>query len=100
MGHTTDSNATMFGMSPRGEVTKRILRTDDVQGFCAIYPPGALPEACDHAPRGGANLVCRAGGGGCSAAGRSRAGSGAALAIALITVVAGARLRRRPRRAP
>ncbi len=60
MAHTPDSAiATMYAVSPPGEVSKRILRDDDVAGFCTIYPPGTLPMACDFTPQGGLSLVCK-----------------------------------------
>lgn len=71
LGHTqpVHSFAVMHAVSPPGEVGKRIPRTDDVEGFCAIYPPGSLPEACSFAPRHGLDLNCEDGGCGCSTPG-------------------------------
>lgn len=102
LAHTPDTaNATMYAMSPRGEVFKRILRTDDVQGFCAMYPPGRLPEACDYTPRKGLGLEC-AGQEGCSCSipgAKAREGRGA-LALAGVLVAVGLAAARRRQRRP
>ena len=58
---------TMWGEAPRGEIDKRIPRTDDVEALCTIYPPGTLPSECSFEPYGGLDLDCEDGGGcGCS----------------------------------
>ena len=64
LAHTQPENAfaTMSAINPPGEVSKRILRDDDIEGFCAIYPPGSLPAECDHTPIGGRELDCETGG--------------------------------------
>jgi MYXO-CTERM domain-containing protein len=97
MGHTDVPSASMFPMSPPGEVTRRVVRSDDTDGFCDLYPAGSLPEACDFEPRGGLELVCE-GGCACSVPGGPRAGDiafGSLLAIAVSVVV-----RRRRRHPP
>lgn len=48
--------ATMVAVAPPGEVSKRTLEQDDINGLCDIYPPGNLPDACDFTPRGGLDL--------------------------------------------
>jgi MYXO-CTERM domain-containing protein len=68
LGHTDVEFATMFGQSRPGETNKRIPRTDDINGFCSIYPPGTLPEECDFEPIGGLRLGCDRDCGRCSAA--------------------------------
>ncbi|NOY93280.1 MAG: matrixin family metalloprotease [Deltaproteobacteria bacterium] len=67
IGHSDVVGATMYAISRRGETDKRILRTDDVDAMCSIYPPGTLPAECDFTPVGGLRLSCpnRGGGGGC-----------------------------------
>ena len=66
IAHTSVPTATMFASSPPGEVMKRILRADDLEAFCTVYPPGHFDGvACDDTPRGGATLVCGAGDDGC-----------------------------------
>ncbi|MCB9667110.1 MAG: matrixin family metalloprotease [Myxococcales bacterium] len=50
--------ATMWAKAPSGEVCKRILKEDDIQGLQAIYPETTLSGSCDFAPRGGASLIC------------------------------------------
>lgn len=97
LAHSADRNAAMYGYSEPGEVDKRVLRGDDVEGFCAIYPSGALPEACDPTPRGGLDLDCTdasPSGCGCRAAGHGTwrlSGSVGLIALAAVIV------RRRPR---
>lgn len=97
MGHTqpVHSFATMYAVSPPGEVAKRVLRTDDVEGFCAIYPPGSLPEACIFTPRHGLEVDCETEGCGCTAAGAPRDGLGWLLVPVGLLLGVGRRLRRR-----
>jgi hypothetical protein len=40
LGHSPDTDATMFASSPGGETSKRSLAPDDVMGVCTIYPTG------------------------------------------------------------
>lgn len=68
MAHSDIPTSTMWWMADPGDVDKRILRTDDVEGICTIYPPGSLPAACDFTERGGFSGECGGGGGGCAAA--------------------------------
>jgi hypothetical protein len=42
LDHTPDVDATMYADSPSGEIKKRDLASDDVDGICAIY--GKTPE--------------------------------------------------------
>ncbi len=53
IGHTIIPSATMYRASPPGETGKRSLEVDDIAAYCGIYPPGALPDACEDAPHGG-----------------------------------------------
>ncbi len=41
LAHVTDPEATMFARSDSGEVNKRSLEADDIDGLCFIYPEGA-----------------------------------------------------------
>ena len=100
MAHTPDSTvATMYAVSPPGEVLKRILKTDDVDGFCNAYGAGFGDDDCDEEPPGGESLEC--GGAvsckctapGASAPGGASAGLGATLTATWLVV------RRRRRRA-
>ncbi len=79
LAHSQILAATMDPQSPRGDLFKRILRTDDVLGICTIYPPGTMSAECDFAPRGGLDLDCTDDG--CSASGR---GTGWAAAIVFL----------------
>jgi MYXO-CTERM domain-containing protein len=59
--------ATMFNYASPGEVTKRSLEADDVEGICAIYPLAADPQRCepvDFTPDGGCATVPAGGAGG------------------------------------
>jgi hypothetical protein len=38
--------ATMFPYARSGEISKRNLSSDDVQGVCEVYPPTGTPPAC------------------------------------------------------
>ncbi|AKF03749.1 hypothetical protein DB32_000898 [Sandaracinus amylolyticus] len=88
LAHTPDDAlATMWASAEPAETLKRDLQPDDVTGLCSIYPPGALPEQCDPAPRGGLGLDCqREEGCNCSVPGLP--GGSAGGAMALIVVVA------------
>lgn len=100
LAHTPDDAlATMWASAEPDETLKRDLRPDDIEGLCAIYPAGSLPEACDYTPRGGLGLDCqRSGECDCSAPGaqRGRSPLGPLVIAGAIALVAIAR-RRRPR---
>ena len=92
LGHTqpVHSFAVMYAVSPPGEVGKRIPRSDDIEGFCAIYPAGSLPDDCNFTPRHGLDLNCTDDEGcGCSAPGAPRDPSAplALLCIAILSAV-------------
>jgi hypothetical protein len=94
--------ATMWAISPPGEVDKRTLEPDDAEAICSIYPPGDLPPECNFDPRGGLVLTCGGGdeGCGCSAPGTRREGlrwGAAAVPLLAGAAIAGVlRRRRRP----
>ena len=74
LAHTPDDEmATMWACADTAETFKRDLRPDDIEGLCAVYPPGTLPTECDYTPRGGFDPLCRSDrpdeGCGCSAPG-------------------------------
>lgn len=54
LDHSLDAKATMYKQAPNGEVSKRTLTQDDVNGLCCLYQDGAptvLPDAiCEGAP--------------------------------------------------
>jgi len=69
LDHSSDPNASMYGYAPPGEIRKRDLSQDDIDGLCHIYPYGRdLPPCEGFEPPGGK-------GGGCAAAG-ARSSSG------------------------
>jgi len=96
MAHSDNNISTMWWMADPGDIDKRILRTDDIEGICAVYPPGTLTAACDFTERGGFSGECGGGGGGCCAVGGAPAEEAplGALAIALVALAVGARRRR------
>lgn len=78
LSHSTNMDATMFASAVAGETSKRDLDEDDVEGLCAIYPPGSPEGECDFAPRGGLDLDCDQG---CSVSGVGAGGSSAWLVL-------------------
>jgi hypothetical protein len=74
----TDSDderlATMWAKAPAGEVCKRVLKEDDVEGLRNIYPEEDLQANCEFTPRGGASLICSGAQDGCAC---DASGSGA-----------------------
>ncbi len=68
LAHSDNNISTMWWMADPGDIDKRVLRTDDVEGICSIYPPGSLSAECNFVERGGFSGECGGGsGGGCSA---------------------------------
>ncbi len=90
LDHSPDPNATMYATAPQGQVSKRVLGTDDVQGICEIYPTGGptltTGPNCAQAP-------ADQGGCGCS---HSQTGPGAALGALLLLLQISRRSRSRP----
>lgn len=72
LAHSTNMDATMFASAVAGETIKRDLDADDVEGLCAVYPPGSPAGECEFTPRGGLDLGCDEG---CNASGVGRGGS-------------------------
>jgi len=60
LAHSQDADATMYAtLDPdAGETKKRTLNRDDVEGICAVYPPGKFDELCDPEPRHGFSTAC------------------------------------------
>jgi MYXO-CTERM domain-containing protein len=46
LDHTPVRDATMYASAPLGELQKRTLHEDDVQGLCDIYPEGGPTLTC------------------------------------------------------
>lgn len=108
MAHSSDPNATMYAFYA---ATMRTLHADDIDGICAIYPPGGIRNvdpsvsptatiaeaACDPTPRHGFASQCSPTG--CAVASSRAIGvpaGGAMLATGFLFVgVAGARRRTR-----
>jgi hypothetical protein len=88
LAHSSDTMATMYAFAPIGEVSKRDLHTDDIQGICTIYPKGGLTSVSPGVtPPGPAKNA----GGGCASAPRAPSWE------ALLLVAALAAFRRRAR---
>jgi MYXO-CTERM domain-containing protein len=93
LDHSADNDATMFFQANEGEIKKRDLAQDDVNGVCDIYPAADDPGACEPAgflPKRG--LFAR-----CAVAAEEAPGGG----LWLVALIAGALFafsRRRPRR--
>ena len=92
LDHTLDPNATMYATAPEGEVSKRVLGADDIQGICDIYPRGKQTvtgnlDPITLTPSGASN------GGGC---GSTQPGPAAALAALLLLLQKRRRSRRKP----
>ncbi len=52
LAHSPDPEATMFADAPPGDLTKRSLADDDVEGLCFVYPAGLVtPSAPGRAGR-------------------------------------------------
>lgn len=57
LDHSVEFEATMNAAYDKGSATLRDLDQDDVDGLCAIYPPGRK-AACNTEPRGGHGYEC------------------------------------------
>ena len=74
LGHSQDPDATMYAiLDPKtAETKKRVLKADDTDGICAVYPPGQLNSSCNPEPRHGFSPDCELLPTGCTlASGRS-----------------------------
>ena len=99
LGHSQDPDATMyFSLDPAtGETTKRVLKTDDIDGICSVYPPGKLDPECDPEPRHGFSTDCQLPPTGCAVAfgrGIQRKSSFGGLTLGLVLAIGAARRRR------
>ncbi len=88
LAHATDTDATMYAESAPGDLDKRSLAQDDVDGLCFVYPDGLLSPGAP--PLSSPSLT------GC-AAGRGASAPVPASLVALACVIA--RRRRAARRA-
>ena len=93
LAHSTELEATMFASAVAGETLKRDLHADDIEGICAVYPPGTPEGECDHTPRGGLRLDCEEDG--CAVATPGRSSSSPRAALGLLVMLALWRARRR-----
>ncbi len=58
LAHNEVEDSTMWACADAGEVFKRDLESDDVEGICTIYGPDSLPDSCRFEPRGGFDPYC------------------------------------------
>lgn len=91
LAHSQDTEATMYAtLDPKaGETKKRTLNRDDVEGICAIYPPGKYDALCDPEPRHGFSTACDFQRTSCTVASRlgaNRPAAGRGLLIALLFI--------------
>lgn len=96
LAHTTVADAVMWPVISEYE-TRRTLSSDDIQGICAIYPPGKPNPQCDPEPRHGFSTECEFAKGCCAVApGRSinRYGSWGAMLVSALVLAAIATRRR------
>ena len=82
LAHSPNPQATMYASTTDGEVSKRVLGSDDVQAICDIYPKGARTLTCADDPIALTEAGSSNGGCGCT---HAQTGPGAALgALALL----------------
>lgn len=60
LAHSPVAGATMTPTytAPSSELDLRDLTQDDIDGICAIYPPGPVADECDATPRHGFSTLC------------------------------------------
>jgi hypothetical protein len=85
LGHTDVTEATMHARQPQGEISKRQLHGDDIEGLCSIYPFGRPTTLGATQPVPALQLVGR---GGCELHGMGRASRWVVLALILLGLVA------------
>lgn len=95
LDHSADVEATMFASAPRGDVSKRTLHEDDVEGVCTVYPAGRPTGLCPGAGPRASPPDVRFSASGCSSG--VQASSSAPVALAAVLAVIHQRRRcRRP----
>jgi hypothetical protein len=57
LGHSERTDATMFLSAENGEIWKRTLSQDDIDGICALYPVDDQHDRCLE-PSGGLDVDC------------------------------------------
>jgi hypothetical protein len=87
--------ATMYNFACCGEIKKRTPESDDINGYCGIYPPDNDPNSCARVQPHGLQSGCAA-----CAVGSRPPPWGATLAVLALTVLACTRTRRRSGCAP
>jgi hypothetical protein len=95
LAHATLASAVMSPTLQIGDTSKRILDPDDVQGVCAIYPPGPRNPSCDPEPRHGFSTECEARSASCAVSWGSVPQHGRSGVVFLAGLLAAAACRRR-----
>jgi len=75
LDHSSDREATMFSSAGTGEIKKRTLEEDDIQGLCTAYFAGDEPASCENPSDFEPPQARSDGGCGCSRGGPGRAPS-------------------------
>jgi hypothetical protein len=58
LGHTDDETAVMFAESELGDMEKRTLKDDDIEGICAIYSNAPIKYCSETTTRSGSRWNC------------------------------------------
>ena len=101
LDHSPDLSATMYAGYDEGSIEQRSLEFDDVDGLCAVYPPGRSGK-CDPKPKNGLADACGqehdddGSGKGCAAVASPSTSAGTTCALLLVSgLFLSARRRRR-----
>ncbi len=98
LAHASIPSASMTPTLDSGDASRRNLHADDIQGICAVYPPGPLNPTCNPEPRHGFSTECHATKGSCSIAKLQSGGrTDPWLAVVALTVCGAVLSRRRYR---
>lgn len=58
LDHSKDPEATMYFMAPSGDITKRDLAPDDIEGLCTVYAPVPATDEAVAAEEAAAEVCC------------------------------------------
>lgn len=94
LAHTPDPNAAMYATAPQGQISKRVLGSDDIQAICDIYPKGARTVTCVNDPITLTETGASNGGCGCS---QAQTGPGAVVGALALLLQMKRRSRTRPK---
>jgi hypothetical protein len=86
LGESTDVAATMYGYAAVGEISKRDLELDDIEGLCSLYPAD-FTGTCPSPPTSSATCSERSGCDGCEVAPREQGAEPHGVCIALMALL-------------